>query len=88
MNKFPALHTISLIFKIFAWILGIATVILSGTIIAGVYNFFTLNVGTGSKIITGIAVLLIGFFYVLILYAAAEAILVMLAIERNTRKTP
>jgi hypothetical protein len=87
MKKFPALHTISFILKIFAWIVGIATLILSGTIIAGVYNFFSLNVGIGNKLITGIAILLIGFFYVLILYASAEAILVILAIEENTRKT-
>jgi O-antigen ligase len=85
MKKFPALHTISFILKIFAWIAGIATVILSGTIIAGKYNFFSLNMG--NNIVSGIVILLIGFFYVLMLYAAAEAILVILAIEENTRKT-
>lgn len=89
MKKFPALHSISAIFKILAWIVGLITLGLAGTTMAGVFKILTISaISTTSNIIAGLAILLLGGIYVLILYAMAEAILVVLAIEENTRKTP
>jgi len=84
MKRFPALHTISALFKILAWIVGIAAVLMCGVTIGGVYT--ASFVGSTGKVVAGLAVLLIGAFYVLLLYGIAESILVILAIEENTRK--
>lgn len=81
MKKFPALHTISAILKVFAVILALFAIIAAVIIMAGVYKIPSQN-----AILTGIAVLIGGGFYVLMLWAAAEGILVILAIEENTRK--
>ncbi len=80
MKKFPALHTISSIFKIMSWIVGIATAIMFFLTIAGLSQY-----SAGGGFITGLLILLAGGFYALILYAIAEGILVILAIEENTR---
>ena len=80
MKKFPALHTISSIFKIMSWIVGITTAILILLFIVGLARF-----GVGGNFLTGLLGVLVGGFFVLILYATAEGILVILAIEENTR---
>lgn len=81
MKKFPAVHTISSMFKIMSWIVGIATVIVFVLSI-----FQSTRHGFGSGFLTGLLGVLAGGFFVLILYATAEGILVILAIEENTRK--
>ncbi|GEM_PF-2696168 len=85
MKKFPALHTISALFKILAWIVGIAALILGGITIGGLYSAAAF--GSAGNVVAGILIILIGAFYVLMLYGIAESILVILAIEENTRKS-
>ncbi len=80
MKKFPALHTISSIFKVLAWIFGILAVIGSVLTMIGVSEY---SVGGGFG--TGLLILLLGAFYTIMLYALSEGIIVILAIEENTR---
>jgi len=82
MKKFPALHAISAILKILAVVVAIATIAMFVVIIAHIFQISSQN-----PILTGIGILLGGGFYVLVLWALAEGILVILAIEENTRKT-
>lgn len=81
MKKFPALHTISAIFKILALIAGIGTIIAFLVTIGGMSRY-----SPGGAFLTGLLILIGGAFYTLMLYATAEGILVILAIEENTRK--
>ncbi|MFX1514248.1 MAG: hypothetical protein ACFFCQ_16865 [Promethearchaeota archaeon] len=86
MTRFPALHTIAGLFKVLAWIAGGVTALLFILTVAGVGSLSRYSYGGGvTALIAGIIILLIGGFYVLVLYAFAEGILVALAIEENTR---
>ena len=80
MNKFPALHKISSIFKVLAWIIGIFAVIASVVTMLGVSEY-----SGGGGIGTGLVILLVGAIYAIMLYGFAEGIMVILAIEENTR---
>jgi len=82
MKKFPALHTISAILKIFSVIVALFAIVTAVIVIAGIYQIPSQN-----AVLMGIVILLAGGFYVLMLWASAEGILVILAIEENTRKT-
>jgi hypothetical protein len=82
MKKFPALHTISAILKVFAVVIGISAIAGFAGVIAKVIPVYGQNLP-----LIGAAILLGGAFYVLMLWAMAEGILVILAIEENTRKT-
>ena len=84
-HRFPALKTISWILRILAWIVAVVCVV------AFILFMFTDQLqqaqfqGT-AKILVGIGILLAGALYMLLLYAAAEGIMVIIAIEENTRK--
>ena len=93
--KFKALRTISVIFKILAWVVAVFTII----------GFFVMLVGgaalsqLGSRYgapgllgpLGGVAmafyILIIGALWFISLLAAADLILVILTIEENTRKS-
>ncbi len=81
MKKFPALHTISAFLKILAVVVGIATIAGFVAVIARVLPAYGQNLP-----LIAVAILLGGAFYVLMIWAMAEGILVILAIEENTRK--
>jgi len=81
LKKFPVLHTIASLFKILAWVVGIAAVIMC------IFSFVGRADLLGGGIVTGLMILIGGAIYALILYAFAEGILVVLAIEENTRKS-
>jgi len=92
-RKFKALQTISVIFKVIAWIMGVAGVIgfivmlIIGAALPRYAGYGTPFGALGAFSGIGMA------FYILIMavisfisfYAAAELILVILAIEENTR---
>ncbi len=90
-KKFTALHIISVIFKIFAWIVAALTVIgflgmlVGGTALSqlggryGAAHYFPFGA------IGGVAILIAGAIWFLSLLAAAELIMLLLAIEQNTR---
>jgi len=82
MKKFPALHTISAFLKILAVLIAIGAVAAFIVVIANV-----LPLSGQNPALIGAAILLGGAFYVLMIWAMAEGILVILAIEENTRKT-
>jgi len=82
MKRFPALHTISAFLRILAVVIGIAAIAGFIAVIAKVLPVYNQNLP-----LIGAAILLGGAFYVLMLWAMAEGILVILAIEENTRKT-
>jgi hypothetical protein len=84
MKRFPALHTISAIFKILSWLVAIIAIVLAGVTIAGVLQ--TTVFGSLGNIVAAVIILFIGGFYALVLHAVAEIIFVFLAIEENTRK--
>jgi hypothetical protein len=84
MRKFPALHTISAIFKIFSWVIALLTIAL--VIVTLIDKFQIVTISSLGKIGAAAVILLIGGFYALILHAAGELIMVALAIEENTRK--
>jgi hypothetical protein len=84
MKKFPALHTISAIFRILSWIVGLLTIVL--VVATGLGKIQLFQIGTLDKWALAAMYLLVGGLYSLILHAAGELIMVALAIEENTRK--
>jgi hypothetical protein len=88
-ERFPALRTAAAIFKILAWLVGIATAIIAiMAVIAtadGGRGIFGLGGSFLARLLGILLILISGGFWVLILYASAEWFLVMLAIEENTR---
>ena len=90
-RRFPVLHVVSAIFKVLAWIVAAADIILIVVLLTKKTNFsFTpatsnFNFGGSPYLLAGIA-FLVGVFYFLVLYALAEGIMVAVAIEENTRK--
>jgi len=93
-KRFPALHVISGLFKIMAWLVALADIIGIVFILIGKTPFEFVNQAASkfsfnaSPIFLAVSAFVLGAFYFLILYALAEGILVMLAIEENTRKAP
>lgn len=84
-ERFPALRTISVLFKVLAWIVAAV-----GVIVALIMLVIPVPQSEGEGIARLLALgltLLVTFFYWLILYAIAEAIGVILAVEENTRRT-
>jgi hypothetical protein len=81
MKKFPALHTISAILKILAVVIAIAAIAAFIAIIAK-----ALPLSGQNPTLIEAAILIGGAFYFLMIWAMAEGILVILAIEENTRK--
>jgi hypothetical protein len=71
-KKYPALRTISLIYKIFGWLIIIATLIVA----------FVLGQGSG---IFALIAIIVGALIVLGVFAVAETIMVFIDIEHNTR---
>jgi hypothetical protein len=84
MKKFPALHTISAIFRFISWVVGLLTIVMIVVTLLGKFEVPT--IGTLGKYAAAGAILLIGGLYALVLHAAGELIMVALAIEENTRK--
>ncbi|MEO0107269.1 MAG: hypothetical protein ABIL46_08070 [candidate division WOR-3 bacterium] len=98
-KKFTALRVISVVFKVLAWIIAVFTVIgfiamlVGGAALSqlgrdyggyGGYGGFG-SLGVLSGIGMAFAILIYGAFLFLSLLAAADMILVILAIEENTR---
>ncbi|MEO0182950.1 MAG: hypothetical protein ABIL40_05685 [candidate division WOR-3 bacterium] len=96
-KRFTALRVISVIFKILAWIVAVFTIIgfiamliggaaLGGMMSRGYGGYGGLGgLGTLSGIGMAFVVLIYGAFLFVSLLAAADMILVILAIEENTR---
>jgi hypothetical protein len=91
-RRFPALHFVSAIFKILAWLVALADVVAIIVILTQKtsFNFLSqtssnFNLGASPWVLALIA-LILGAFYFLVLYAFAEGILVIVAIEENTRR--
>jgi hypothetical protein len=91
-RRFPALHVVSAIFKIMAWLVALGDIVAIIVILTRKTQFalFTqtssnFNLGASPWILAAIA-LILGAFYFLVLYALAEGIMVAVAIEENTRK--
>lgn len=85
-KRFHALRTISIILKVLAWIVAIFTVIGFIFALAGV-NLFPGPYSPGVGFIFGVAVLIYGAIIFISIYALAEIILVLIAIEENTRRS-
>ncbi|MBN2200152.1 MAG: hypothetical protein JW747_09930 [Candidatus Aminicenantes bacterium] len=83
-HNFPALRTVATVFKILAWIVAAASVVAFVFLLVG-GGGYGVGIG-GNRIAMAFAVLLGGAIYTLMLFAVAEGILVLLAIEENTRK--
>ncbi len=75
-DKYPALRIISGIYKIFAWIIGIVTIIVA---------VMSLNTGEMGLIFSLISVV-VGGLIILGVLAVAESIMVFIDIEHNTRQ--
>jgi len=92
-KRFPALHVISFLFKLMAWLVALADIISIVFILIGKTPFEFINQAAAkytlgvSPILLAVSAFVLGAFYFLILYALSEGILVMIAIEENTRKT-
>lgn len=95
-KKFKALQTISAIFKVMAWLVAVLTVIgfLAMLIGGAALSQFGSRYGAGHipvplGALGGIAmafyILILGFVWFISLLAGAELIMVILAIEENTR---
>jgi hypothetical protein len=99
-KRFRALRVVATIFKIFAWIDLVLTILGAlGVIVTGVLSgarsggalsqvpFASVVSGALGGILAGIVLLLAGLVYFLILYAMSESVYVILSIEENTRLT-
>lgn len=75
-SRYPALQTLSLIYRVFAYVTGAAALIIA------IFGIATIERGGGTLIIWGI---LGGIVGVVTNFAIAEGIKVFLAIEENTR---
>ena len=75
-KKYPALRTITGIYSFFAWIIGIATIIVT--------IYFGQNGQAGLMI--SVPALVVGALIVLGILAASESIKLLIDIEENTRK--
>jgi lysylphosphatidylglycerol synthetase-like protein (DUF2156 family) len=91
-GRFPALHVVSAIFKIMAWLVAVGDIIAIVVILTRKtqFAFFSqtssnFNLGA-SPLVLAVIALVLGAFYFLVLYALAEGIMVAVAIEENTRK--
>ena len=92
-QKFKALRTISVIFKIIAWIIAVFTIIGFFGMIIGGTALSSYGSRYGAPYIMGPMWGIVMAFYVLVVgaisfisfLAAADLILVVLAIEENTR---
>ncbi|MGQ9487171.1 MAG: hypothetical protein ACUVSE_05360 [Armatimonadota bacterium] len=84
-DRFPALRTISVLFKVMVWIVVVIGVIAAQAVLVAPLPSLE-GEGIARLLALGFT-LLATFFYWLILYANAEAIEVNLAIEENTRRT-
>lgn len=81
--KWRALRTIAIIFKIFAWIAGVGGIIAAVMALANGSRFSSTLPLTG--IFAGLAELIAAGVVFLSLYGYAELILLLIAIEENTR---
>jgi hypothetical protein len=84
MKKFPALHTISAIFRFLSWIVGLLTIVMIVVTLLGKFEVPAFS--SLGKYAAAAAILLAGGLYALVLHAGGELIMVALAIEENTRK--
>ncbi len=75
-NKYPALRTISGIYRVSAWIIGIVTVL---------FSLLFLQAGEWGLIFTLISIV-VGGLIILGVLAVAESIMVFIDIEYNTRQ--
>jgi hypothetical protein len=71
-NKYPALRTISGIYKVFGWLIIVATLIVAFVLGQGSAIFALISIIVGALIVLGV-------------FAAAESIMVFIDIEHNTR---
>ncbi|MCJ7483276.1 MAG: hypothetical protein MUO31_09960 [Thermodesulfovibrionales bacterium] len=87
INNFYALRTVASILKVLAWIWAIFTIIGFIVIIGQSHQEGLFGVSSGGpNILLALFSLFIGAIVFLFFYAISESILVIIAIEENTRK--
>ena len=96
-KRFGVLRLVGTLLKVIAWIVLIASILGAiGLVLVGNSGFVipttvlpidTSTMGQMQGIIIGLALLVLGLIYFLILYAAGESIHLQLAVEENTRLT-
>jgi hypothetical protein len=93
-KRYRFLRAFSVILKIFAWlvliasiIIGLVFMVMGGTTPAPMGGEFSRMGGVITGFLVGIISLIAGIIYFLTLYAGAELILVLLSIEESTRKS-
>lgn len=84
-HKFGALKTMATIFNVLGTIVLVVGILLAAITIGGLSLFGLEGFGTG--VIAGIGVLAYALFGYLFLASFGQLILVLLAIEENTRRT-
>jgi hypothetical protein len=93
-KKFNTLRTISIVFKIIAWVVAVFTIIgFFGMLIGGAalsqlsqrYGTHYFPFGAFGGIAMAFYILILGAIWFISLLAGAELIMVILAIEENTR---
>ncbi|MEZ4730891.1 MAG: hypothetical protein R3E79_27530 [Caldilineaceae bacterium] len=100
-KRFGVLRVVGTLLKVMAWIILILTILgaigigltsMSGDLLPNLLGGavppeLLATMGPVGGIVAGIAVLIIGIIYFLIIYAAGESIHLQLAVEENTRLT-
>ncbi len=81
-TRYGALRTIAVILRVFAWIVGIGCAI--GFVVALIWAAVA---GEAGPLGIGVMLLIYAVFGFIYLYAATEAIYVILDIEANTRRS-
>ncbi len=98
VKKFRVLRIVAVIWKVIAWIVLVASILGGcGTLVlglmaggAGASSNNALGAMLGGALggaVTGLIAILFGILYFIFLYAFAELVDVMLALEENTRAT-
>jgi hypothetical protein len=98
-KKFRVLRVVASIWKIVAWLVlvlsvlggcgAFATALMAGSQVSRSSSTFGMGMlgGTLGGVVMAIGAILLGVFYFISLYAVAELIDVVLALEENTRAT-
>ena len=96
-KRFGVLRFFATLLKVFAWIVLIGSILAAigvavfGSAMTGLVAGMNVEgmeaLGVGGGILAGIAILIGGLFYFLVLFVAGESIHMQLAVEENTRLT-
>ena len=88
VGRFKMLRTVALLLRILAWVSFLGSIVVAIMLWASpnIFEQYGLVTAYSSIWISGIAVLIGGTIYAIVLFALSESMYVFLSIEENTRR--